>query len=67
MGYLLAEVAVHVIIADQSVVGVRDGDKALALCACDVWLLAKGGGVIVTTPYAYLFAVEVCVVSPGTA
>jgi hypothetical protein len=30
-------------------------------------LLAKGGGMFIATPDAYLFAVEVCVVSPGSA
>jgi hypothetical protein len=48
-------------------VGVRDGDKAFVLCACDMQVLAKGGGVFIATPYAYLFAIEVGVVSPCTA
>jgi hypothetical protein len=53
VSYLLAEVAVRVILvslADQSMIGVRDGDETFVLCACDMWLLAKGGGVFVATP-----------------
>jgi hypothetical protein len=53
--YLLAEVAVRVSwvlvdLADKSMIGVRDVDKTLILHACDVWLLAKGGGVFIAAP-----------------
>jgi hypothetical protein len=57
--------AANIDLADQSVVGVRDGDETLVLHACDMQVLAKGGGVFITAPYAYLFTVEVCVVFPG--
>jgi hypothetical protein len=59
--------AANIDLTDQSVVGVRDGDEALVLCACDMWVLAKGGGVFVAAPYAYLFTLEVGVVSSSTA
>jgi hypothetical protein len=48
-------------------IGVRDGDETFVLYACDMWVLAKGGGVFVTAPDADLFAVEVSVVSPCAA
>jgi hypothetical protein len=46
-------------------VGVRDGDETFVLCACDMRVLAKGGGMFVAAPDADLFTVEVSVVSPG--
>jgi hypothetical protein len=48
-------------------VGVRKGDKALILHACNMWLFTDRRGMFVTTPDAYFFAVEVSVVSPGAA
>jgi hypothetical protein len=64
----LAVVAVHVIravikhTANKSVIGVRDGDETLVLCACYMRVLAINGGVVFSAPDARLVADVVCVV-----
>jgi hypothetical protein len=64
----LAVVTVHVIrtiikhMADKSMVGVRDGDETLVLCARYVQVLAKDGGMFFSTPDARLVAELVRVV-----
>jgi hypothetical protein len=66
-GISLVAQAADVDLADQSVVWVREGDEAFILCACNMQVLAKGRGVFIAAPDAYLFAVEVGVVSPCSA
>jgi hypothetical protein len=48
--------------ADKSMVGVRNGDETLVLCACYVWVFAEDGGMFFGAPDARLMAELVRVV-----